>query len=56
MDHFKILKRALQITRTVQLNSTVVPADSYDALLKINRELRHPESRTVLIELEECSP
>jgi len=45
----------ITLTQKVNFNPAVVRPESYPTLLQINRRLKHPSTRTILIELESNS-
>ena len=47
--------RHITLTQKVDFNPAVVRPESYPTLLQINRRLKHPSTRTILIELESNS-
>ena len=42
----------IRITRKTELHDAVVPAADYPALLEMNRKISHPDTATLLIEME----
>jgi transglutaminase-like putative cysteine protease len=47
--------RHITLTQKVDFNPAVIRPESYPTLLQINRRLKHPSTRTILIELENSS-
>jgi hypothetical protein len=45
-------KRSINITQKLDLKPTIIQPENYSAILDINRRLKHPANRTIMIELE----
>jgi hypothetical protein len=47
----KVENNKITITQKVNLHPAIIQPENYPAILEINRRLKHPANRTIMIEL-----
>lgn len=45
-------RRIIEVSRAVRLQDAVIPAEHYPALLNLDRQIKHPSSRTILVSFD----